>query len=98
MPITTGNTPKALSGGTGMGSWMQPHGSGSTIVKHPGSLRATAKRMGLVKGDANLSSHALSVMKKRGGPVTRKRVALAKVFKGAHHNHGGHAHHPPARG
>jgi hypothetical protein len=92
MPITTGNTPKALTGDR-MASWMQPHGSGSTVVKHPGSLRATAKRMGLVHGDAKLSSHALSVMKKKGGAVTRKRVALAKVFKGAHH-----AHHPPARG
>lgn len=97
MPITTGNTPKALQGDRMAKRWMQPHGSGSTIVKHPGSLRATAKRMGLVKGDAPLSGHALAVMKKKGGPVTRHRVALAKVFKGAHHNHGGHAYHPPAR-
>lgn len=78
--------------------FMQPHGRGSTIVKHPGSLRATAKRMGLLKGNGNLSPHALAEMKKRGGPKTRKRVALAKVFKAAHHNHGGHAYHPPARG
>ena len=97
--ITTGNAPKALSGGTRMAkSWMQPHGSGSTIVKHPGSLRATAKRMGLVKGDAKLSPHALSVMARRGSGKTRKRVALARVFRGAHHNHGGFAHHPPAHG
>jgi hypothetical protein len=85
MPITTGNTPKALQGQRMAKSWMQPGGRGSTIVKHPGSLRATAKRMGLVKGDAKLSGHALAVMKKKGGPKTRKRVALAKVFAHAHH-------------
>lgn len=102
MTITTGSAPKALSGGRTMArrgtKFMQPSGPGSTIVKHPGALRATARRMGLVKGDENLSAHALAVLKRRGGPKTRKRVALAKVFKGAHHNHGGYAHHPPARG
>jgi len=61
------------------GKWMNPHGK--TIVKHPGALRRTAKRMGLLKGSENLSASDLATMKRRGGPKTRKRVGLTKTFK-----------------
>lgn len=87
--ITTGNAPEGLSGGRRMGkSWMQPGGSGTSVVKHPGALRETAKRMGLAKGDAPLSANALAVMAEKGGATTRKRVGLARAFRHAHHGAG----------
>lgn len=49
-------------------------------IKHPGALRAKAKRAGLVKGDAPLSETALGVLKKRGG-ATAKQANLAKTLK-----------------
>lgn len=85
MPITTGNTPKGLSGMAD--NWM------AGAVKHPGALRAKAKRAGLVSGDNPLSAHALSVLGKSESGTTRKQVALARTFKAAHHNEGGCAYH-----
>lgn len=57
--------------------WMQG------AVKHPGALRATAKREGLIKGDEKLSSSDLSKLKKSKDPTTRKRAVLAETFKKA---------------
>ena len=55
-------------------------------VKKPGALRATAKRMKLIKGSKqNLSNKDLSIMakkaKKTGNTLLAKRVNLAKTFK-----------------
>ena len=50
-------------------------------VKNPGSLRATAKAMGLVKGDEKLSFGDLNTLASKGGAKTKKRVVLAKTFK-----------------
>lgn len=54
-------------------------------VKHKGALRATAKRMGLVHGDAALSETVLGKLAHSQSPVTRKRAALAKTFKQSKH-------------
>jgi len=55
-------------------------------VKKPGALRATAKRMKLIKGSKQkLSNKDLAVMlkkaKKTGNTLLTKRVNLAKTFK-----------------
>ena len=55
-------------------------------VKKPGALRATAKRMKLIKGSKQkLSNKDLAVMlkkaKKTGNTLLAKRVNLAKTFK-----------------
>ena len=55
------------------------------VVKHPGALRATAKRMGLVHGDANLSQTVLGKLANSKDPTTRKRAALAETFRHMHH-------------
>lgn len=52
-------------------------------IKHPGALRATAKRKGLVKGDEPLSATDLEELSAMGGK-TAKRAALAKTLKGMH--------------
>lgn len=49
-------------------------------VKKPGSLRATAKREGLVKGDEKLSKTDLNKLADSKNPTTRKRASLAKTF------------------
>jgi len=49
-------------------------------IKKPGSLRATAKREGLIKGNQKLSQKDLNELAAKGGPKTRKRVALAKTL------------------
>jgi hypothetical protein len=49
-------------------------------VKKPGSLRATAKRKGLVKGDEPLSKTDLEKLEDMGGK-TAKRARLAKTLK-----------------
>ena len=55
-------------------------------VKKPGALRATAKRMKLIRGNKQkLSNKDLAVMlkkaKKTGNTLLTKRVNLAKTFK-----------------
>ena len=55
-------------------------------VKKPGALRATAKRMKLIKGSKQkLSNKDFSIMakkaKKIGNTLLAKRVNLAKTFK-----------------
>lgn len=49
-------------------------------IKHPGALRATAKRMGLVKGDEKLSSSDLTKLAAKGGK-TAKRANLARTLR-----------------
>ncbi len=65
-----------------MGNWIKG------AIKHPGALRATAKREGLVKGDQPISLSALGKMKseasKTGNTTLAKRVNLAKTLKGMH--------------
>jgi len=53
-------------------------------IKKPGSLRATAKRQGLLKGSENLSQSDLSKMSKGGSTKTKRRVALARTLKKMH--------------
>jgi hypothetical protein len=54
-------------------------------IKKKGSLRASAKRMGLIKGDQKLSSSALATMRARanksGNTKMLRRVALARTLK-----------------
>ena len=54
-------------------------------VKKPGALRATAKRMKLIKGKEKLSSKDLNIMakkaKKTGNTKLSRSVNLAKTFK-----------------
>ncbi len=52
-------------------------------VKHPGALRATAKRMGLITGGEALSAADLQKLARSKNPTTRKRAALAKTFAAA---------------
>lgn len=60
----------------------------ASAIKKPGALRATAKRMGLVKGDEKLSSSDLAKLraraKKTGNTKLLRRVNLAKTLKRMH--------------
>lgn len=49
-------------------------------IKHPGALRATAKRMGLISGDETLSQSDLDKLKAKGGK-TAQRARLAETMK-----------------
>lgn len=49
-------------------------------VKDKGSLRATAKRDGLVKGKEDLSKADLNKLEKSKSPKTRKRAELAETL------------------
>lgn len=92
MPITTGNTPKALQGGRPMArkKWMQPGGKGTTVVKHPGALH---RALGVPEGEKIPAAKMAKAEHSRSGRV-RKMVGLAHAFASAHH----HAYHPPAKG
>ena len=54
-------------------------------IKKPGALRASAKRMGLLKKDEKLSATDLTKMKKKakksGSTKQLKRIALAKTLQ-----------------
>ena len=54
-------------------------------IKKPGALRATAKRMGLLKEGQTLSQSDLAKMsskaKKSGNTKLKRRIALAKTLK-----------------
>lgn len=50
-------------------------------IQKPGSLRATAKKKGLIKGEEKLTSSDLSKLEKSGGK-TAKRARLARTLKG----------------
>lgn len=49
-------------------------------IKKPGALRETAKRAGLVKGEAPVTQTVLGKLEKSKSPVTKKRVQLAKTL------------------
>lgn len=55
-------------------------------VKHPGSLRAKAKKAGLVKKGEKLSQADLNKMyktaKRKGNTRTERQVNLARTLKG----------------
>lgn len=56
-----------------------------SAIKHPGALRKTAKRMGLIRGEEPLSSSDLNKMaskaKKSGNTTLLRRVNLAKTLR-----------------
>ena len=52
-------------------------------IAHPGSLRATAKKMGMIKGDEPLSASDLEKLIAKGGK-TAKRAQLAKTLRKMH--------------
>lgn len=56
-----------------------------TAIKHPGALRRSAKRMGLVKGNEPLSTSDLQALqnkaKKTGNTTLLRRVNLAKTLR-----------------
>lgn len=49
-------------------------------IKKPGSLRATAKRDGLIKGDEKLSKADLNKLEKSKSQKTRKRAQFAETL------------------
>jgi len=57
-------------------------------IKKPGALRATAKRLGIIKGDQKLSASALKRLeahaRKTGNKKLLKRVVLARTLKKMH--------------
>jgi hypothetical protein len=53
-------------------------------VKHPGALRATAKRIGLIKGDEKLTLADVGKLKRSSDATTRRRATLAETFMHAH--------------
>ena len=50
-------------------------------IKHPGALRAKARKRGLVKGDEPLSSTDLASLSKSGDTTTKRQVNLARTLK-----------------
>lgn len=56
----------------------------SGAIKHPGALRATAKRDGLLHGDQKITRTILGKLAKSGDATTKKRVALAKTLMSMH--------------
>lgn len=53
-------------------------------VKHPGALKATAKREGLLHSGGKITRTMLGKLAKTGGTKTKKRVALAKTLMSMH--------------
>lgn len=49
-------------------------------IKHPGALRATAKRDGLIKGSEKLSKNDIGKLEKSKNPTTAKRAELAATL------------------
>lgn len=56
----------------------------SGAIKHKGSLRATAKRDGMVKGDQKLSRADVDKLEHSRSEKTRKRAELAHTLLGFH--------------
>ena len=56
-------------------------------IKHPGALRATAKKEGLIKGSETLSASDLTKLKKSKNETTRRRASLAQTLAGMHRAH-----------
>lgn len=53
-------------------------------IKHPGALHATAKREGLIKGDAPVTETVLGKLKKSKNSTTVKRANLAQTLMSMH--------------
>lgn len=50
-------------------------------VKHPGALRETAKRMGLIEGGQKLTAAAITKLAQSDNPKTAARARLAETFR-----------------
>lgn len=49
-------------------------------IKHPGALRATAKRMGMITGGEAMSAMDLQKLARSKNPKTAKRAQFAKTL------------------
>lgn len=49
-------------------------------IEKPGALRATAKRMGLIKGDETLSASDLNIMESRARKSDNKKLLRRVLF------------------
>jgi hypothetical protein len=54
-------------------------------IKHPGALRATAKKQHLISGGEALTAADLATLARSRNPTTRKRAQFAKELKSFHH-------------
>lgn len=54
-------------------------------IKHPGALRATAKRLGYVKGNKPIPRTALDTMAHSRNPTTAHRARFAEMLRGLNH-------------
>jgi len=52
-------------------------------IKHPGALRAKAKRLGM-KGSGPIPTTIMSKLSHSSDPTTRKQANLAKTLKSFH--------------
>jgi len=52
----------------------------AAAIKHPGALRRTARRKGLIKGEEKLSASDLEKLEAMGG-VTGRRARLAQTLR-----------------
>ena len=50
-------------------------------IRHPGALRAKARRKGLIRGKETLTSSDLSKLAQSGSTTTKRQVALARTLK-----------------
>lgn len=53
-------------------------------IKHPGALRAKAKKAGGINKEGNIKASFLAKAAKSGSPTTKKQVALARALKKMH--------------
>ena len=54
-------------------------------IKHPGSLRAAAKKRGLIHGDQPVTESVLSKMGKKASTKMKRKVNLARTLMHMHH-------------
>ncbi len=52
-------------------------------IKHPGALRAKARRMGM-KGAGPIPATIMGKLEHSSNPTTRKQADLARTLKGMH--------------
>lgn len=57
-------------------------------IKHPGALKATAQKEGMIKKGGTLSTADIGKLKKSSNPTTAKRANLAQTLMGMHHKKG----------
>lgn len=53
-------------------------------IKHPGALRATAMRMGLIKKDGKLTKDVIRKLMNSDDETTRRRAQLAATLMKMH--------------